>query len=249
LHVLRQSLRIHPFWNGIPRGLNIYPCSSIVLRLDWGISPTKHRSAELTFRYWNRVLRMPPNSPLRRNFTTWHAHFTDPSVATVRDDWFGATRKVFATYGLLNYFDNLRPVPYSEPSSAFVEIWTDYETDYVRRPACRGRLDHFLPIIATLTAEALGYIRALTDEARCSSFSTTRVITIYKLRMAQYLSAWDSLPHGLNVVRMMTVIRSGYAPSPSSSFTVTYFAISPSSSSIVKIGYGLLALLQSSISG
>jgi hypothetical protein len=29
--------------------------------------------------------------------------------------------------------------------------------------------------------------------------------------MAPYLSAWDSLPNGPNVVRMMTVIRSGYA--------------------------------------
>jgi hypothetical protein len=46
LHVLRQYLRIHPFWNGKPRGPNIYSCSSIVLRFDWGISPTKHPAVQ-----------------------------------------------------------------------------------------------------------------------------------------------------------------------------------------------------------
>jgi hypothetical protein len=212
LFVIRQSMRLHPYWKDCPRGPRIYPSSSLVLRLDWGISPVKHRIAELTFRYWNRVLTMSTASPLRRSFVQWFSYFTRASAPRVADDWFRAAGAIFATYGLSRFFLAMTPVPYGELSEAFINLWTKHEMDYADRPACNGRLLHYVPIIEALAAKASGYVHKLTSDERGSFSAKKRVITIYKLGMASYLSSWVSLHHGPNAVRIMTVIRSGCAP-------------------------------------
>ena len=194
LFVIRQSMRLHPFWKDCPRGPRIYPSSSLVLRLDRGISPVKHRIAELTFRYWNRVLTMSTASPLRRSFVQWFTYFTRASAPPVVDNWFRAAGAIFATYGLSRFFLAMTPVPYGELSEAFVNLWTKHEMDYADRPACNGRLLHYVPIIEALAAKGRGYIHKLTSDERGSFSAKKRVITIYKLGMASYLSSCMGLP-------------------------------------------------------
>jgi len=53
--------------------------------------------------------------------------------------------------------------------------------DYSDRPACNGRLLHYVPIIEALAAKARGYIHKLTSDERGSFSAKKRVITIYKL--------------------------------------------------------------------
>jgi hypothetical protein len=121
-------MRLHPFWKDCPRGPRIYPSSSLVLRLDWGISPVKHRIAELTFRYWNRVLTMSTASPLRKRFVQLMVYLLNLHVhlllLCMADDWFRAAGAIFATYGPSRFFLAMTPVPYGELSEAFVNLWT-----------------------------------------------------------------------------------------------------------------------------
>ena len=211
LHALRTAVGLDKYWPNIPRGRRRYPCTSVLLRLDWGISPTAHRIAELTFRFWNRCLLLNRSATHAKLFRQWALHFRT-SRTPHPDDWFASARSVFADYNLLSYFDELRPIPYGVLCVAFVSYWSLHEEILIDEMPNMQRLSHYKTIIASYKRRAENYITALSDDRRRSYNPSGRVITIYKMGLAKYLSLWRAPGHGPNAIRIISVIRSGYGP-------------------------------------
>ena len=155
----------------------------------------------------------------RQRWADFHA--LTPTSTSSMDSWFPHARALFASFGLVTYFDSCRQIEYGRLCQALINYGTDYELAQCRRRSAHPsastntkltRLSHLSSVIDHLQRKALHQLDKMDAGMRNSVLLHESAISIYNCGLPLYLQLWSRSHAHPRLIRRFLTIRSGYLP-------------------------------------